>query len=295
MIPDFSDVDARAAPTAAATPTPWRAAVQAATGKGADALAWETPEGIDVKPLYTAADLDGLDFLDTYPGIAPYLRGPYPTMYVNQPWTIRQYAGLLHRRGVQRLLPPQPRRRAEGPVGRLRPGHPPRLRQRPPARGRRRRHGRRGDRLDPRHAPAVRRHPARPDERVDDDERRGAAGAGALHRGGRGAGRAARAARRDHPERHPQGVHGPQHLHLPARARRCGSSPTSSPSPSQRDAEVQLDLDLRLPHAGGRGDGRPRAGLHARRRRRVPPRRAATPGSTSTRSRRGCRSSGRSA
>ncbi|WP_375480125.1 methylmalonyl-CoA mutase [uncultured Jatrophihabitans sp.] len=55
--------------------------------------AWETPEGIAVPPLYTAADLDGVDFLDTYPGIKPYLRGPYPTMYVNQPWTIRQYAG----------------------------------------------------------------------------------------------------------------------------------------------------------------------------------------------------------
>ena len=54
---------------------------------------WETPEGIDVLPLYTAADLDGIDFLDTWPGLAPYLRGPYPTMYVNQPWTIRQYAG----------------------------------------------------------------------------------------------------------------------------------------------------------------------------------------------------------
>ncbi|MFI9552070.1 methylmalonyl-CoA mutase [Nonomuraea endophytica] len=54
---------------------------------------WETPEGIGVKPLYTAADLDGLDFLHTYPGAAPYLRGPYPTMYVNQPWTVRQYAG----------------------------------------------------------------------------------------------------------------------------------------------------------------------------------------------------------
>jgi len=54
---------------------------------------WLTPEGIEVPPLYTAADLAGLDFLDTYPGIVPYLRGPYPTMYVNQPWTIRQYAG----------------------------------------------------------------------------------------------------------------------------------------------------------------------------------------------------------
>jgi methylmalonyl-CoA mutase len=54
---------------------------------------WETPEAIPVPPLYTAADLDGLDFLETYPGIVPYLRGPYPTMYVTQPWTIRQYAG----------------------------------------------------------------------------------------------------------------------------------------------------------------------------------------------------------
>ena len=54
---------------------------------------WSTPEGIDVLPIYTAADLDGIDALDTYPGLVPYLRGPYPTMYVNQPWTIRQYAG----------------------------------------------------------------------------------------------------------------------------------------------------------------------------------------------------------
>ncbi|HEY7008489.1 MAG TPA: methylmalonyl-CoA mutase family protein, partial [Jatrophihabitantaceae bacterium] len=55
--------------------------------------AWETPEGILVPPLYTAADLEGLDFLHTYPGIAPFLRGPYPAMYTTQPWTIRQYAG----------------------------------------------------------------------------------------------------------------------------------------------------------------------------------------------------------
>ena len=54
---------------------------------------WQTPEGIAVKGTYAAADLEGLDALETYPGIAPYLRGPYPTMYVTQPWTIRQYAG----------------------------------------------------------------------------------------------------------------------------------------------------------------------------------------------------------
>ncbi len=54
---------------------------------------WLTPEGIAVKPVYGARDVEGLDFLDTYPGIPPYLRGPYPAMYVTQPWTIRQYAG----------------------------------------------------------------------------------------------------------------------------------------------------------------------------------------------------------
>jgi len=54
---------------------------------------WQTPEGISVKPTYTADDTAGLDFLDTRPGIAPFLRGPYPTMYVQRPWTVRQYAG----------------------------------------------------------------------------------------------------------------------------------------------------------------------------------------------------------
>ncbi|MGW5052840.1 methylmalonyl-CoA mutase [Actinokineospora sp. NPDC004072] len=90
-IPDFSGIEL--GEPAPVEPGAWAAALQAATGKGADALAWETPEGIPVKPVYTAEDLAGLDFLDTYPGIAPFLRGPYPTMYVNQPWTIRQYAG----------------------------------------------------------------------------------------------------------------------------------------------------------------------------------------------------------
>ncbi|MQB43811.1 methylmalonyl-CoA mutase [Rhizobium sp. ICMP 5592] len=58
-----------------------------------DAPSWQTPEGIAVKRLYDTTDLAGLNFLDTYPGSAPFLRGPYPTMYVQQPWTIRQYAG----------------------------------------------------------------------------------------------------------------------------------------------------------------------------------------------------------
>jgi methylmalonyl-CoA mutase len=91
QIPNFADVPLDA--PSGADEDRWRSEVLAATGKESDALAWEAPEGIDVKPLYTSSDVDGLDFLSTYPGLAPFLRGPYPTMYVNQPWTVRQYAG----------------------------------------------------------------------------------------------------------------------------------------------------------------------------------------------------------
>jgi methylmalonyl-CoA mutase len=80
MIPDFTSVPLEDAGAPAAE---W----------AGDVPVWESPEGIGVKPLYTAADLAGVDFLHTYPGIAPYLRGPYPTMYTTQPWTLRQYAG----------------------------------------------------------------------------------------------------------------------------------------------------------------------------------------------------------
>jgi methylmalonyl-CoA mutase len=59
----------------------------------ADGPVWETPEGVAVKPSYDAADTEGLDFLDGFPGLAPFGRGPYPTMYATNPWTVRQYAG----------------------------------------------------------------------------------------------------------------------------------------------------------------------------------------------------------
>src|SRR5260221_9908565 len=78
-IPDFGDVtfaDTAVAVAGGAVPEPWL-----------------TTEGIAVKPVYGPDDVAGLDFLEGYPGIAPYLRGPYPTMYVTQPWTVRQYAG----------------------------------------------------------------------------------------------------------------------------------------------------------------------------------------------------------
>jgi methylmalonyl-CoA mutase len=90
-IPDFAEIELGEMPPADPRGDKrWREALAADQDDG---HGWTTPEGILVKPLYTGADLDRLDFLATYPGLVPYLRGPYPTMYVNQPWTIRQYAG----------------------------------------------------------------------------------------------------------------------------------------------------------------------------------------------------------
>ena len=72
----------------------WRkAAAKSAPGGDVAALSWKTPEGIDVKALYTKADLEGVQYTDTLPGFAPYIRGPQATMYAVRPWTIRQYAG----------------------------------------------------------------------------------------------------------------------------------------------------------------------------------------------------------
>ena len=62
-------------------------------GRDPAELVWQTPEGIPIKPLYTAADLEKLEDLDTIPGVFPFLRGPRATMYANRPWTLRQYAG----------------------------------------------------------------------------------------------------------------------------------------------------------------------------------------------------------
>ena len=62
-------------------------------GQAVDSLNCNTLEGITLKPLYTAADLERLEFTDTLPGCFPFLRGPRATMYANRPWTIRQYAG----------------------------------------------------------------------------------------------------------------------------------------------------------------------------------------------------------
>jgi methylmalonyl-CoA mutase len=85
--------DSKLPPAADALEAWRRAAAMSAPDGDLAALNWVTPEGIVVKPLYTAADLRGLPQSDTLPGFAPYVRGPQPTMYAVRPWTIRQYAG----------------------------------------------------------------------------------------------------------------------------------------------------------------------------------------------------------
>ncbi|GAY18383.1 methylmalonyl-CoA mutase [Mycobacterium sp. shizuoka-1] len=101
LVPSFADVPLRGqrpvAPPTEAAVAERVAAAAAAHGYTAEQLDWQTPEGIAVKPVYTGADRDAVVAagypLDSFPGEPPFIRGPYPTMYVNQPWTIRQYAG----------------------------------------------------------------------------------------------------------------------------------------------------------------------------------------------------------
>ena len=90
-LPDFSKLSLNL--NASADVGAWQNAAKAAQDNEDGATLRQTPEGIDVKPLYTAADRDGLPYLDSYPGLAPFIRGPYSTMYINKPWTVRQYAG----------------------------------------------------------------------------------------------------------------------------------------------------------------------------------------------------------
>ena len=94
QIPDFTTIDLDATNEAISDLSFWERDLITQTGESPDALTWQTPEGIDIKCLYTSADLrSDMSHLDSFPGFAPFLRGPYPTMYTNQPWTVRQYAG----------------------------------------------------------------------------------------------------------------------------------------------------------------------------------------------------------
>ena len=204
MRPDFSKIE-------------YRPEVNAQSKQAPESGEWLSPEHIPVKSFYTREDLQGLEHLQYAAGIPPYLRGPYSTMYVMQPWTIRQYAGFstaeesnaFYRRNLaagQKGLSvafdlathrgyDSDHERVTGDVGKAG----------------------RGNRLDPRHEDLVRPDSARPDVGVDDHERRGAPHHGVLHCGRRRAGSEAAAIERDNSERHPERIHGPQYLYLSAR------------------------------------------------------------------------------
>ena len=94
MRPEFKDIEFKGA-----------AAAKCDCNKGQEEL-WHTPEKIDVKGLYTAKDLEDMEHLNYAAGIAPNLRGPYSTMYVMRPWTIRQYAGFSTAHSTAATWPP---------------------------------------------------------------------------------------------------------------------------------------------------------------------------------------------
>ena len=251
MKPDFSSIPYDAAPCPRRRGSPKRPPL--------------TPEGIAVKPVYTAPTWPASTTWALARGRRPTCAGPTPACTCGtrgpsgstRASRTAEESNAFYRRNLAGGQ--------KGPERGLRPGHPPRLRLRPPARGGRRGQGRRGHRLGGGHENPLRPDSARPDVGVDDHERGGAARAGLLHRGGRGAGRGARKAGGHHSERHSEGVHGAQHLHLPARAEHAHHR-RHLRLHGGADAQVQLHLHLGLPHAGGRRHRRPGAGLHPGRR-----------------------------
>ena len=94
QIPDFTKVELNLGDEPEPDVDKWGESFHQEAGQAFEDQVWSTHEGIDIKPLYTQADLESTDTaVDSFPGFAPFLRGPYPTMYTNQPWTVRQYAG----------------------------------------------------------------------------------------------------------------------------------------------------------------------------------------------------------
>ena len=91
--PDFTKIPLDMTPRRPVSFDEWKKKVEKETGKTFDELMRRTMEQIDVRPLYTPDDYEGMTHLKYTAGIPPFLRGPYPTMYVTRPWTVRQYAG----------------------------------------------------------------------------------------------------------------------------------------------------------------------------------------------------------
>ena len=211
MRPDLTKID-------------WKPAAAKTTAHEADE--WFSPEHIALKSFYTHEDLEGLEHLEYAAGHctvpARALHHDVCHAAVDHP----AICGFFDGGGVECVLPAQPGGGAAGAFGGVRSGDAPRLRLRPRARDGRRGQSGRGHRFDSRHEASLPPHSAGADVGVDDDERRSAADHGVLYRGRRGAGRAAGAVERNHPERHSERVHGPQHLHLSARGIDARSSAT---------------------------------------------------------------------
>ena len=213
---------------------------------------WVTPEGISLKPVYTGADTAKLDFLDTWPGIAPYLRGPYPAMYVTQPWTVRQYAGFstaedsnaFYRRNIaagQKGLSvafdlathrgyDSDHPRVRGDVGMA------------------------GVAIDSIYDMRTLFSGIPLEQMTVSMTMNGAVVPVLALFIVAGEERAAGEAGRHDPERHPQGIYGAEHLHLSARSFDAHHLRHLRLHVAA-DAEIQLNLDFRLPHAGSRRDG----------------------------------------
>jgi len=223
------------------------------------------PEGIDVKPLWTRADVEHLDFIDTLPGVFPFVRGPRATMYAGSRGPSASTPA-SPRRGVNAFYRARPGRRADGPLGRLRPRH---------HRGYDSDHprvsgdvGKAGVAIDrsrhERYCSTACRSTA---FGVDDDERRGCSPCCELHRGRRGAG-VPRAKLTGTIQNDILKEFMVRNTYIYPPAPRCGSWPTIIAPHGARDAGFKLDLDLRYHHAGGGGDVRPRARLTIARRAR---------------------------
>ena len=241
-----------------------------------------TDSDIEIEPVYRPDDGDDRED----PGVFPYTRGIYPTMYRGRRWTMRQYAGFSTAAREQPPLSPAAGARPDRPERRVRSADAARARLgRSPRRGRGRAR-RRADQHARRHAAALRRHRPGHGHHLDDDQRAGLAAAADVRDRGGGAGRRSAQAGRHDPERHPQGVRGARHLHLPA-----------APLDAAGDRHVRLlrraparlehDLDLRLSHARGRLLGRAGDRLHPGQRDRLRRGGASRRDSASTRSRRG--------
>ena len=228
-----------------------------------------TISGIENEPLYTPDNVD-----------VDYDRRPRPSrrlsVYARRlsvdvprpPLDDAAVRGLRVGGGDERTLPLPPRARSDRPLHRLRHADADGLRLRPPALARRGRPRGRRSRLDRRHAHALRRDPARRRLDVDDDQLAVRDPARVLRVRGRGAGRRARRPARHGADRHPQGVHRAEGVHLPARTVDAAGDGHGGVLRA-RDAQVAPDLDLRLPHPRGRIDGRAGARVHARGRLRL--------------------------